>query len=321
VLTDAGGGAGTWGVSIVLQGHATGVTVGAPSSIAVPGELDVTAAASASAPEADITGFVVLTTATATRRIPFWFRVENPRLGTEPHGALHVTGTYKGQLRGKESLVRSYRYPADPEGVPGAAGPEQVFRVRIARPVANFGVVVLPGSTGPRPSPRVVVAGDENRLTGNPGVPLVINPYIDSFGAARPVAGAIRPGVGSYDVVFDTPAGTRPGPFGFRFWVNDVTPPAVRLLTRTVRAGSRLELSVTDAGSGVDPQSITAAIDGRSVAATYIGGRAHIVLAGAAAGTHRLTLRASDYQELKNMENVPQILPNTRTYTTTFRVR
>jgi len=29
---------------------------------------------------------------------------------------------------------------------------------------------------------------------------------------------------------------------------------------------------------------------------------------------------ASDYQELKNMENVPQILPNTRRIVTTFRV-
>ena len=30
---------------------------------------------------------------------------------------------------------------------------------------------------------------------------------------------------------------------------------------------------------------------------------------------------AADYQELKNMENVPQILPNTRTLRTTFSVR
>jgi hypothetical protein len=32
-------------------------------------------------------------------------------------------------------------------------------------------------------------------------------------------------------------------------------------------------------------------------------------------------LQVADYQELKNMENVPQILPNTRRFTATFTVR
>jgi hypothetical protein len=39
------------------------------------------------------------------------------------------------------------------------------------------------------------------------------------------------------------------------------------------------------------------------------------------AGTHRLVFRVSDYQETKNMEDVALILPNTRTLSTTFRVR
>ena len=38
-------------------------------------------------------------------------------------------------------------------------------------------------------------------------------------------------------------------------------------------------------------------------------------------GTHRLVFSAADYQELKNMENVPLILPNTRVFRTTFTVR
>src|SRR5262249_12690007 len=154
----------------------------------------------------DITGFVILTLGSNTRRIPFWFRVEAPKLGTEPSTVLSAPGLHKGQMRGKRSLVTSYRYPADPRAVPAAAGPVQVFRVRIPRPVPNFGALLLSRS-GPsrfRPSPRVVAAGDENRLTGNAGLPLVINPYLDSFGAPRPVAGAIRPGRGSYDVVFET---------------------------------------------------------------------------------------------------------------------
>jgi hypothetical protein len=327
-LTDAGGGGGSWTAAVALQGGPSGVTVTVPPTVTVPGRLDLTAAASASAPEADVTGFVVLTFGATTRRIPFWFRVESPKLGSEPTTPLTAPGLHKGQMRGKRSLVTSYRYPADARSVPGAAGPEQVFRVRLARPVANFGVVLL-SSAGPtrfRPSPRVVAAGNENRLTGNAGLPLVINPYLDSFGAARPVAGAIRPVPGSYDVVFETPvvpiAGAAgPGAYTFRYWVNDVTPPSVRLLTRTARAGSRLQLAVADSGSGVDPQSLAATVDGRTAAAAYTAGRVAISLAGVAPGRHRVALEVADYQELKNMENVPQILPNTRRFTATFAVR
>jgi len=204
----------------------------------------------------------------------------------------------------------------------------QVFRVRITRPVANFGVVLLSSTraTRFRPSPRVVAAGDENRLTGNAGLPLVINPYLDSFGAPRPVAGAIRPVPGSYDVVFETPvavtpSGAGPGAYTFRYWVNDISPPSVRLLTRTVKPGARLRLAVTDSGSGVDPQSLVATVDGKAAAVRYGAGRATVILAEVAGGRHRIAFKAADYQELKNMENVPQILPNTRSFTATFTVR
>ena len=324
-LTDAGGGAGPWTAAVALQGGPSGVTVTVPPTVTVPGPLDVTVAATPSAPEADVTGFVVLTLGSAVRRIPFWFRVESPKLGGDPVTQLTAAGVHKGQMRGKRSLVSSYRYPADPQSVPGAAGPEQVFRVRITRPVANFGVVLLKsaGSARSRPSPRVVAAGNENRLTGNAGLPLVINPYLDSFGTSRPVAGAIRPGPGTYDVVFETPAAPPPGAgaYTFRYWVNDVTPPSVRLLARIVKPGAKLRLAVTDAGSGVDPQSLVATVDGRSAAVTYSAGRATVSLPGVAAGRHRVVLTAGDYQELKNMENVPQILPNTRTFSAAFTVR
>jgi len=38
------------------------------------------------------------------------------------------------------------------------------------------------------------------------------------------------------------------------------------------------------------------------------------------AATVQKVANSKDYQELKNMENVPQILPNTRTFRTTFAV-
>jgi hypothetical protein len=182
--------------------------------------------------------------------------------------------------------------------------------------VANFGVVVLRGS---RASPRVVVAGDENRLVGVPGLPVVINPYIDSYGAGRPVAGAIRPALGSYDVVFDTTSST-PAAFTFRYWVDDVTPPTVRLLSTRARRGGNLELLVADSGSGVDPDSLTASIDGKPADVTFTRGRALVSVRRAVPGRHVLVFTAADYQELKNMENVPRILPNTRTLRAVFRV-
>jgi subtilisin family serine protease len=319
-LADAGGGSGTWTVAVASQTTVPGVAVTAPPAATVPGNFQVTAAITPGTPAAEVTGFVVLTLGPVTRRIPYWFRVSAPVLGREPHGTLSRAGSYRGETRGKQSLVTSYRYPEVPRGAPFLlSGPEQVFRVTLRKPVANFGVAVVGGA---RTSPRVVFAGDENRLTGNPGLPLAINPYIDSFGKPRPVAGAIRPAPGAYDIVFETPAGTAPGAFTFRFWIDDVTPPTVRLLSvAAVKPRSHLELAVTDAGSGVDPLSVEATIDGRPADITAARGRALVSIDATSRGTHRLVVRAADYQELKNMEDVPQILPNTRTLRATFRIR
>ena len=64
-----------------------------------------------------------------------------------------------------------------------------------------------------------------------------------------------QPGV--YDFVFDTPTGRQPGPFTFRFWINDTTRPTIKLLTRTVTAGKPIRVAVHDAGAGVDRNSCT----------------------------------------------------------------
>jgi len=318
-LTDAGGGAGTWTVSVATQGSPPGVTVSVPPAVTVPGTLEVTASAASGAGDADATGFVVLRLGAAARRIPYWLHVDTPSLGREPHGTLSSTGTYRGQTAGKPRLVTVYRYP---ERLPDDAtarlpGPEQVFRVTLRRPVANFGVVVTGGR---RVSPRVVHAGDENRLTGFAGLPAVINPYLDRYGESRPVSGAIRPARGSYDVVFDTPAGVPPGPFTFRFWVDDQTPPTVRLLDGSVKRGGKLELAVTDGGAGVDPRSLAAKVDGKPAAVTLGRSRASVDLQRVGPGRHALVFSAADYQELKNFENVLRILPNTRVLRAAFRV-
>ncbi|MGZ4356188.1 MAG: hypothetical protein ACXVRU_05200, partial [Gaiellaceae bacterium] len=198
---------------------------------------------------------------------------------------------------------------------------EQVFRFVLKQQVANFGVAVVSHATGVQISPRLVVAGDENRLLGYTGLPVDLNPYAN-YGRAEPVVGAVLPTPGAYDFVFDTPSGGKPGAFTFRFWVNDTRPPTVRLLTRSVATKQPVKLAVTDAGAGVDPSSVEVTVDGDLSDYTFKRGVLSILPAHLARGTHRLRLTVADYQETKNMEDIlGGATPNTRTLSTSFVTR
>jgi subtilisin family serine protease len=311
-LTDAGGGGGAWTVR-------TASGVSAPSQVNVPGRLVLRARVAANAPERDVSGFVVLSRGGNQRRIPFWFRVERPRLRLERHLPLARPGSYLGNTARGVARVSSYRYPDVPAGHLSfpvrLAGREIVYRVRIRRRVANFGVTVTSVNPGVRVEPRIVRTGDENRLTGYTALPYDQNPYRGSYGNHRLVAGALLPAPGLYDVVFDTPRNARAGGFRFRFWVGDVKPPTLRL--RGVR-GRFLEIAISDRGSGVDPVSLQAQVDGKSEPVTYAAGIARVPIDTLSAGRHALTFTAPDYQETKNTEDIAGILPNTRTLKTTF---
>ena len=142
--------------------------------------------AAPSATQAEHSGFVVLTRGAEQRRIPYWFRVAAPALAAAQATPLAETGTYSGDTRGHPALVDTYRYPEDPRelGVPRTLlGPEQVFRVSIRYPVANFGAAVIGGSS--LVQPRVVRAGDENRLLGELALPYNANPYLPGYGFRR----------------------------------------------------------------------------------------------------------------------------------------
>ena len=196
-LTDAGGGTGQWAVSTSLQQPIGGVGFSVPPVATVPGELVVTAVAAPGSIQGSRTGFVELTRGTDRRRIPFWLRVSAPALAAARTTPLTRTGTYRGNTRGRPALVESYRYPEDPRGfgVPRVlSGPEQVFRVSLRRPVANFGVAVTGGRLDVQP--RVVRAGDENRLLGEIALPYNANPYTAGYRQpnARRRGGAARPG-------------------------------------------------------------------------------------------------------------------------------
>ncbi|HET7046458.1 MAG TPA: S8 family serine peptidase [Gaiellaceae bacterium] len=314
-LTDAGGG-GQWAVSL----QSPDADVATPATAQVPGTLTVTVRAPTGQADADHSGFVVLGRSGETRRIPYWFRVATPRLGA-PTTTLHRAGVYSGNTARGSARVTGYRYPDDPGGAglsTSLAGPEQVFRVKVPTGAANFGVAVLSGAPV---EPRVVFAGNENRLTGYAGLPVNLNPYLDWFGRREPIAGAILPAAGLYDVVFDETTRSRAGAFRFRLWIDDRTPPKLRLETRTVIGGGSVLVSATDAGAGVDARAIVATVDGSTVNARLVGTRIAIPTKGLRAGRHTLVLRVSDRQEAKNMEDVARILPNTRTLRASFTTR
>ena len=321
-LTDAGGGAGAWTATVEPQTSDPAVTVTVPPGASVPGRLAVTAAAGPGAFQADHSGFVVLTRGAERRRIPYWFRVAAPAL-PGPTRVLGRTGTYRGDTRGRPARVETYRYPDDPRelGITRSLrGPEQVFRVHLARPAANLGVALTTRRGGVEP--RIVRPGDENRLLGSVALPFNANPYLAAYGDLLPVSGVTRPAAGDYDVVFDS-AGRVGGRFTFRLWIGDTSAPRLRLRTRTLRRGGRVLISAVDTGAGVNPLSLRAAVDGRPRAARY-DPRRHVVslgVRGLAPGRHRVVVTLSDYQESKNTENVARILPNTARLRAAFRLR
>ena len=325
-LTDAGGGAGAWQASVRQLTRVRGATVRVAATATVPGKLTLAVDVARLARAGDASGFVVLTSGGETRRFPYWFRVSVPRLGSESRTLLRRPGLYRGNTRGRPARVSSYRYPSAPGplGVTqNLAGPEQVFRFKIRGRVANAGAVVVSEAPGSHVSPRLVRAGNEDRLAGYTALPLRLNPYQPGYFELVPAVGVFRPAPGAYDLVFDTTGRRAAGPFAFRFWVNDTSPPSARLLHRTIRRGKLLMVSVRDRGSGVDPSTLLARVDGsaRRVVWDKARGLVGVRIASLAPGRHKLVFSVSDYQEAKNNENAGTTLPNTRQLTATFSVR
>jgi subtilisin family serine protease len=324
-LDDAGGGAGTWQVTRVVRDSTAGVRLALPAAVTVPGELTISATVTRNAAPGDVDAYVVLRRGADERRVPLWGRVDAGSLAKHRPGvALKGLGLHRATTAGRPELVTRYRYPDDPRGVgltTSLRGPELVYIVGMGSGIANFGVVVTRRAKGVTVEPRVVADFDENRLTGYAALPLNHNPYMDQFNTGVLAAGALSPAPGAYAIVFDSATRAGAGAFTFRFWVNDVTPPTLRLRTKVIRTGQSLKVGAVDKGSGIYADSIAASVDGRVVRASYRDGVVTLATRGVQSGTHRLRLRVSDVQESKNTENVARILPNTRWLTATFRVR
>ena len=322
-LTDAGNGAGAWTVSISQQVKARGVALAASPTATVPGTLEIRVSAAKAAQQRDLTGFVVLTRGSDSRRIPYWLRVERPQLRLERHGILRRTGTYKASTRGGPSRVASYRYPDAPAGLDLATelgGPERVFRVTLRRPVANFGVAVLSRAPGVRVEPRIVAAGDENRIQGFESLPYTSNPYLSSFQLGRPVVGGDPAGQGLLRRRLRH-AERRAARRVHVPLLDRRHDPAGRPPAHEVSAGGRAARLASRTRARASTRRRFRRVDGIA-RADHAGAPAGQPWPGLLApGRHKLVVVASDLQEVKNDENVTRILPNTRVLRTTFVVR
>ena len=342
-VADAGDGAGTWQVSLGSQSATSGASLELPGIVSVPpgGEatLTVVAHAAAGAPSGEDYGFVLLSKDGVTRRVPYLFLVAHPKLADAP--TVGLARTQRGDIRCCGGRADAYRYPVAPFGNqpdrPAMVedGIEQVYALSLDRPAVNAGVSVLDQSGGARIDPFILGAKDESTVQGFTGTPVDVNELTYDYLAPVGAAGVSFPRPGVYYVAVD--AGREQftnaslgGSYVLRSWVNDVTPPSLRLLTKRVAAGRpTLVFRTLDAQSGVDPASLTIGYRGALVAVGSYDWRTGIatfplpdsVPALTAGTTVRTRMISSDFQETKNVDTLgPNLMPNTRMETAPMRV-
>ncbi len=264
-VSDAGGGAGTWQVSVRPQSATSGVSIATPGAVSLaPGgqtTVEITANASASATPGDQYGFVVLERGGVTRRIPYGFVVVRPALTGAQVTPLQRTQT--GDTRQGQNRARAYRFPSEPFGVLSlfglentaiVDGAERVYSIDIPAKTVNFGAVVVePALDLNAPirdllyanapiQPWLLGSLDEGNVQGYGGTPVNVNGYmVDSIFNVGATA-AVLPAPGRYYIVVDSGRDPFTGKalhqrYVLRSWVNDVTPPVVRLLTTKLAAG------------------------------------------------------------------------------------
>jgi subtilisin family serine protease len=332
-VSDAGNGSGLWSVSVDPQAATAGTSLDVPGTLSVApnGEIDVpvSATAGASAVQGENYGFVVLTRGSNTRRIPYLFYVDRPALASLPVQPLPKL--VLGDTSTGASHVSAYRFPTSPFGnapdtqAMDETGSEHVYSFLLQQPVANAGVSVL--LQNGLVDPWLLSSDDESTVQGYDGTPVDVNGLTYDYGYDISSAAVAFPSVQKYYVAVDS--GVDPysgvslaGAYLLNSWVNDVTPPSLRLLTTRVSSGRpTIAVRTLDSQSGVDPFSLVIGYDGVLVgAADYdpISGIAVFPLPKAApklrSGRLRMLFLSSDYEEAKNIDTTgTNILPNTRT--------
>jgi hypothetical protein len=265
------------------------------------------------------------------RRVPYAFLVERPALRDAP-----VTKLQKFQLgdtTNGPNRVSRYCCPSEPFGPPptytGAPmnedGSEHLYYTDITQPVVNFGVSLLASSSGALIDPFVLGSKDENDVQGYTGTPTNVNALTFDANLDIGAAGVQFPRLQRFFVAVDSRADeftnrSQKGRYVLNSWLNDLTPPAVRVLTKRVTAGRPLIVAqAVDLGSGVDPLSLVINYNRALVAASLYDPVSGLIVFGIPSaapkfkpGKTRAIVLASDYQESKNVNTVgDELMPNT----------
>src|SRR5205823_14656496 len=104
-VADAGSGAVPWTISLDPATTVRGATLAPALPTVVPGtSVGFRLTVAGDAAEGEGTGFILLTRALDTRRVPYWFRVEVPKLSTERQLTIKGPGLFGGNTAGKPSL-------------------------------------------------------------------------------------------------------------------------------------------------------------------------------------------------------------------------
>jgi len=348
-VSDAGGGSGTWQVSVRPQFASAGVTVSAtPALTLAPGgqtTVQVTANASAGATAGDQYGFVVLQRDGVVRRIPYGFAVIRSALAGAQVTPLAKLQT--GDTRVGTNRARAYRYPTEPFGILSLFGlentaiedgAEHVYSIDVPAKTVNFGAVVVDPALDIRAPIRDLLSAnapihpwllgslDENNVQGYGGTPVNMNGYMPDFIFNVGATGAVLPAPGRYYISVDSgkdPFTGKPLARGYvlRSWVNDVTPPTVKILTTKLAAGRpSIVARITDAKSGVDPLSLLLLYKNQQIGAIAFDPNTGIAVfsipkdvTALSPGPEFMRVVASDFQETKNVSTPgDEAMPNTR---------
>jgi hypothetical protein len=238
--------------------------------------------------------------------------------------------------------VDVYRYPSEPFGPPPTyvgkpmdeSGAEQVYVTHLNQPAANLGVAVEAASQGSQIDPWLLGSLDENDVQGYAGTPVDVNSLTFDYSIDIGAAGAMFPRQKAYYVAVDSGSDIftgehLPGQYVLRSWVNDVTPPSLRVLTTRVAAGRpTIAARVLDAGAGVDPLSLVIGYRSVLVGAAAYDPVSGVVLFPLPAQAPKVTgprttmaFQASDFQETKNVNTTgANVMPNTRFASVKLRV-
>ena len=283
-VSDAGDGAGTWVAEVQPQVASAGAMVEAAPVAIPPGGtavMQITARVAAGGVQGDNFGFVLLRRGSDVRRIPYAFSVSRSSLTGAPVTALKTLQS--GDTRTGEDRARAYRWPTSPFSILGIFGvdpsvnddgKEKIYSLNITKQAVNAGVVVVTPVTKLHASITALLSSnqpihpwfmgslDENDVLGYAGIPVNVNGELPDFLYSIGAAGGVFLPPGRYYVSVDSGRDlfngrSLGGRYTLRSWVNDVKPPTVRVVTKTLSSGRpTIVAKIVDAKSGVDPHSL-----------------------------------------------------------------